>query len=113
MHLDVGNGNYPHVLERRDLYWPNDPRGESISLFFEETDEDLNKNGVLDPGEDSDADGILDQPNYLPGTSPDAVDLAARADALMTFYEKQHARPSDDAAKRTYDVRYCRHQAVA
>ena len=89
MHLDIGNGNYPHVLERRDLYWPNDPRGESISLFFEETDEDLNKNGVLDPGEDSDADGILDQPNYLPGTSPDADDLAGRADALMTFYEKE------------------------
>jgi hypothetical protein len=89
MHLDVGNGNYPHVLERRDLYWPNDPRGQSISLFFEETDEDLNKNGVLDPGEDSDADGILDQPNYLPGTSPDADDLAGRADALMTFYEKE------------------------
>ncbi len=89
MHLDIGNGNYPHVLEKRDLYWPNDPRGDSISLFFEETDEDLNGNGKLDPGEDTDADGLLDKPNYLPGAAPEADDLAGRADALMTFYEKE------------------------
>ncbi len=111
-HLDIGNGNYPVVVERRNLYWKNDPRGDSISLFYEEVDEDLNRNGVLDAGEDingngqldagedldgdgeldppedTDADGILDVPNYLPGHHPAADDLAGRADALMSFYEK-------------------------
>ena len=27
MHLDLGNGNYPVVLEKMDKYWENDPRG--------------------------------------------------------------------------------------
>ena len=89
MHLDVGNGNFPVVVEDMDGYWKNDPRGDTISVLFEEHDEDTNKNGKLDPGEDTDLDGILDEPNYLPNAKPAADDLAARADALMTFYEKQ------------------------
>lgn len=104
-HLDVGNGNYPVVLERRDRYGANDPRGWSLSLMFDEEDEDKNGNGKLDPGvdangngridpgetppEDSDADGVLDRPNYLPGHSPARDDLAGRADALMSFYERE------------------------
>ncbi len=102
-HLDVGNGNYPVVLEKLD-YWHNDPRDWTLSLMFEEADEDLNGNGVLDLGgdangdgvidddewpEDTDADGVLDVPNYLPGASPARDDLAGRADALMYFYERQ------------------------
>lgn len=111
-HLDLGNGNYPVVLEDRDKYWKNDPRGSSISLGFEETSEDRNgngeldpgedangngeldpgedknENGVLDPPEDTDADGILDVANYLPGAHPAADDLAGRSDALMTFYDR-------------------------
>ncbi|MDF1564852.1 MAG: hypothetical protein P1V51_17550 [Deltaproteobacteria bacterium] len=88
-HLDLGNGNYPVVVERQTQYWANDPRAYTLSLGFEEVDEDLNGNGVLDPGEDTDGDGLLDEPNYLPGADPDPTDLAARADALMSFYEKQ------------------------
>lgn len=87
-HLDLGNGNYPVVLENGD-YWKNDPRGWTLSLAFEEADEDLDGDGVLDPGEDTDADGVLDRPNYLPGLSPARDDLAGRADALMTFYERE------------------------
>ncbi len=87
--LDVGGGNYPVVLEKLDRYWPNDPRGGTNSLVFEEVDEDKNGNGTLDRGEDSDADGVLDKPNYLPGKSPDPTDLAGRADALMTFYDRE------------------------
>ncbi len=110
-HMDLGDGSYPVVLERRDKYQPNDSRGDSLSLLFEEINEDvngngvldggedLNGNGVLDPGEDldndgildgpedTDADGILDRANYLPGANPDPGDLAGRADAIMTFYE--------------------------
>jgi len=88
-HLDVGNGNYPVILEKIDNYWKNDPRGWLISILFEEADEDLNGNGMLDPGEDTDADGVLDVPNYLPGLHPAQDDLAGRADALMTFYERE------------------------
>ena len=88
-HLDVGNGNYPVVLEKSH-YWDHDPRGWTISLAYEEADEDTNGNGMLDEGEDTDADGLLDKPNYLPGHNPARDDLAGRADALMTFYEKQN-----------------------
>ena len=60
MPLDIGEGNYPVVLERLE-YWKNDPRGWTLSLAFEEADEDLNENGVLDPGEDLNGNGLLDQ----------------------------------------------------
>ncbi|MEE2757848.1 MAG: hypothetical protein VYA30_14420, partial [Myxococcota bacterium] len=110
--LDIGEGNYPVTLERSD-YWKNDIRDWTLSLYFDEEDEDLNgngrldpgedlngngaldpgedvnENGILDPPEDTDADGILDRPNYLPGLMPARDDLAARADALMYFYERQ------------------------
>lgn len=88
-HLDVGQGNYPVVLEDLDAYQKNDVRGWTLSLSFEEEDEDLNGNGVLDPGEDTDADGVLDKPNYLPGRAPARDDLAGRADALMSFYDRE------------------------
>ncbi len=88
-HLDVGNGNYPVVVEERSRYWDNDPRAGLISVMFDEVDEDTNGNGVLDTGEDTDADGVLDKPNYLPGANPDPDDPTARADALMTFYESE------------------------
>jgi hypothetical protein len=127
-HLDIGQGNYPMTLERGD-YGPHDPRGWTLSLVFDEADEDLNDNGVLDPGEDAnrnrlldagedrdgdgvldgpedtDADGYLDVPNYLPGLNPAREDLTARADALMTFYERQTntliARPMVPLLERT------------
>jgi hypothetical protein len=104
-HLDLGNGNYPVVIEKRDNYWKNDVRVDTMSLFFEEINEDTNGNGLLDPGEDTDADGVLDFPNYIPGANPDPTDLAARADALMSFYESQTntviARPMVPLDERT------------
>ncbi|MSQ83168.1 MAG: hypothetical protein EXR77_09700 [Myxococcales bacterium] len=91
MPMDLGAGNFPIVLGERDLngHSSSDARGDSLSVLFDEVDEDTNKNGLLDPGEDTDLDGLLDQPNYLPGQTPTATDLAGRADALMTFYERQ------------------------
>jgi hypothetical protein len=104
-HLDLGNGNYPVVLEQRERYWKNDPRSWTASLLFEEEDEDRNGNGRLDRGEDTDADGVLDRPNYLPGEHPARDDLGARADALMTFYERASntliARPLQPLRERT------------
>jgi hypothetical protein len=103
--LDVGNGNFPVVLESMDKYWKNDPRGWTISMLYEEADEDLDRNGRLDPGEDTDADGVLDRPNYLPGAHPALGDLAARADALMYFFERETntliLRPLEPLRERT------------
>jgi hypothetical protein len=105
MPLDVGNGNHPVVLEQIEGYWKNDPRGFTMSLFFDEADEDENGNGRLDEGEDTDADGVLDRPNYLPGANPARDDLAARADALMSFYDRETntliARPMEPLRERT------------
>jgi hypothetical protein len=126
--LDVGEGNYPTALERLE-YWDHDPRNWLISIFFDEADEDVNRNGRLDDGEDAngngtlddgedtngngqldgpedtDADGILDVPNYLPGAQPARSDLGARSDALMTFYERETntliVRPLDPLRERT------------
>lgn len=103
--LDVGNGNYPVTLKGRTDFWKNDPRGDSLSLSFEEIDEDKNGDGLLDAAEDTDEDGVLDRPNYLPGKSPAADDLVGRADALMYFYERESStlllRPLEPLRERT------------
>lgn len=92
--LDIGQGNYPLPTENRDNYFDHDPRQDTLTIWLEEVDEDLNGNGKLDPGEDTDGDGLLDRPNYLPKFQaperrPDPNDLAARYDATMTFYERE------------------------
>ena len=48
IHLDLGNGNYPTLLEEPDEYGPFHPRGWTLSLLFEEADEDLNQNLLTD-----------------------------------------------------------------
>ena len=92
--LDIGQGNYPIATENRDRYFENDPRKRNLTIWLEEADEDLNQNGVLDRGEDTDGDGVLDRPNYFPAflepeNRPADDDLGARYDATMTFYERQ------------------------
>ena len=87
--LDVGSGNYPATLKDVGGYWEYDARGDSLSILFDEANEDKNGNGTLDDGEDTDLDGVLDVPNYLPGKDAKQPDLAARSKALMTFYERE------------------------
>lgn len=88
--LDLGEGRYPYDVVKTDRYFPisldgvglptNDARMDSPTLVFETAEEDLNDNGLLDPGEDTDDDGVLDHPNVWPeGGDP-------RAD-LLTWYE--------------------------
>jgi hypothetical protein len=80
--LDVGHGRFPMDCAENDRYFPNDPRDWSPSLMFEVADEDFNGNGVLDWGEDTDNDGVLDIPNiYPPGGDP--------RDDLLTFYDRE------------------------
>ena len=86
-HLNVGNGNYPVVLERKDKYWGGDPRKDSTSLIFDDVMEDTNNNGILDEGEDTDADGILDMGELFARYK--SKHIQERADALMTFYERE------------------------
>ena len=80
--LDLGEGRFPMDAARPDRYFANDTRREAPSLIFEGVDEDLNGNGVLDWGEDTDNDGVLDSPNVWP------LDGDPRED-LLTWYELQ------------------------
>ena len=64
--LDLGQGNYPQVLANPHIY-ESDPRDNLQTLTIEETEEDTNGNGKLDPGEDTDMDGVLDHPDTLDG----------------------------------------------
>ncbi len=76
--LDMGEGNFPIVLERPG-YFDNDREGDQ--LLFDDREEDLNRNGKLDLGEDLDMDGVLDHPNTLyPGDS---------SFKALTFYERE------------------------
>lgn len=78
--LDMGEGNFPLTLERRE-YFPNDVHNDNEQLVYEEREEDRNRNGVLDLGEDLDMDGVLDHPN-LP--YPDADRFS-----VLSFYERE------------------------
>lgn len=78
--LDMGEGNFPLTLERQS-YFPNDFHNDNENLVYEEVEEDRNKNGVLDLGEDLDMDGVLDHPN-LP--YPDADRFS-----ILSFYERE------------------------
>ncbi|MFZ5469989.1 MAG: hypothetical protein ACOZIN_11190 [Myxococcota bacterium] len=80
--LDMGEGNFPLTIERPDKYYPNDPRGHLSQIVFDEVEEDKNGNGVLDLGEDTDMDGVLDHPNLR------FKDGNPRTD-LLTFYERE------------------------
>jgi len=78
MPMDLGEGLFPARLDRPE-YYPDDPRGHHTTLIFEETEEDLNGNGVLDEGEDTDMDGVLDHPNSRSTNDP----------SIITFYERE------------------------
>lgn len=77
--LDLGQGNYPQVLAQQEVF-DADPRASLQTLVFEEIEEDINHNGALDPGEDTDMDGVLDHPNTLDG---------ATGSPLLDFYERE------------------------
>ena len=51
--------------EKGNLFFPFDSRFDQHNILFEERHEDKNQNGILDPGEDLDFDGVLDVPNFI------------------------------------------------
>ncbi|HHW97755.1 hypothetical protein KBB45_06305 [Myxococcota bacterium] len=83
--LDVGQGNFPLGLEWPWQYWDFDVHADSPNLLFATHDEDVNGNGVLDPYEDIDFDGVLDKPNTWDGKDPGPGNIST----LITFYEKE------------------------
>lgn len=81
--LDAGQGNFPLAVERPWLYLDNDVHADSPNLVLATHDEDRNGNGVLDPYEDVDFDGVLDRPNTWDGKDPGPGNI----DPLIPFYE--------------------------
>jgi len=78
--LDMGDGAFQYTARNRDGYYPNDPRGGQSNLIFETVDEDTNRNGALDPGEDTNFDGVLNRAAVFPvGANPN--------DALTPYWE--------------------------
>ncbi|MCP4806351.1 MAG: hypothetical protein GY913_35120 [Proteobacteria bacterium] len=80
--LDLGEGRFPYDACDSTRYGVNDTRADQPSVVFETMDEDLNGNGVLDWGEDTDNDGHLDFPNVYPEGGE------ARED-LLGWYERE------------------------
>ncbi len=92
--VDIGNDGFSFTIRDKDRYWDNDYHADEPVLLFETRDEDLNGNGVLDPGEDTDFDGVLDRPNTRSGTRPASspitvADEQALVDDLLTYYERE------------------------
>ena len=113
--LDIGRGRFPVTLFKhlegeskegaprgvkmnyQDLFYFSyfDPHATSNNLLFEEWNEDLNQNGILDEGEDRDGDGILDVANLLHPNACDSIQEGTLerhqciADELMSFYERE------------------------
>jgi hypothetical protein len=78
--LDMGDGNFVYTARNRDGYYPNDPRGGQSNLLLETVHEDTNGNGTLDPGEDTNFDGVLNRAALFPPN-------ARPEDALSTYWE--------------------------
>lgn len=93
--LDLGRGNFPVTMRDPAKYFDFDPRANGTNLVFESVEEvDANKNGVLDPVEDTDDDLVWDKPNVkTPGADPLAPGQ------MLEFYEREtntlHIRPLD------------------
>jgi len=81
--IDIGEGRFPMDVWGPHRYFENDTRADEPSVVFDTVDEDLNGNGVLDWGEDTDNDGTLDVPNVWPADSADVYS------DLLSWYERE------------------------
>ncbi len=83
--LDLGEGNFPVLLRTPQQYWEHDPKTITKALVFETYEEDWNQNGVMDPGEDLDLDGVLDHPNLHPVQDGDPTTLDPNRDVVGSY----------------------------
>lgn len=73
-----------------------DNHADSRSVHFEQWNEDRNGNGLLDPGEDHDLDGLLDVANFVDPTACDDLDPTEDArlydacvvENLLSWYDR-------------------------
>ncbi len=88
--LEMGEGYFPLTLDRLGNYFNGDPRRDARNTIFEDRDEDLDGDGLVDPGEDTNHDGELGIANVWP-PAPEGVDPTspeyASTGHLLTFYE--------------------------
>jgi hypothetical protein len=95
--LDLGQGHFPIVADDRN-YFPEEPHASMEQILFDQEEEDLNGNGVMDPGEDTDMDGVLDHPNTLDNKTGGPFDV-------ISFYEHETntliARPLEPMREKT------------
>ena len=86
--LDINGGFNQYALRDPNRYWENDYRAGESNIMFETVEEDLDGDGELDPGEDTDFDGVLDHPNTIDGLrrSDDPLDTYNR---MLWFYERE------------------------
>jgi len=85
--LDLNGGNFPYGSTHPEQYFDNDPRSAESNVLFETVEEDANGNGTLDPGEDTDFDGVLDHPNTLDGRL--TGERLETIDRMSWFYERE------------------------
>ncbi len=75
--------------------FPFDAHFDNNNFLFEEEEEDVDGDGVLDPGEDLDQDGVLDHPNFRDPTACVGLERGSLAydtcvaDQLMSWYERE------------------------
>jgi len=111
--LDFGRGRFPitlmsrsrrepdpmapdgyRVLEDDNKMFPLDPVGESLNVLFPDWNEDTNENGKIDPGEDVNDDGVLQEANFEDPHACDEVSPSTPAhdrcvaDNLVSWYER-------------------------
>lgn len=111
--LDLGGGRFPVTHLKRGSRQPDanaplgyrlgsngaffeyDAQADSNNLLFSDRFEDVNGDGILQPGEDLDLDGVMDEPNFV---DPHACDAETPgtvgwdrcvADNLLTWYERE------------------------
>jgi hypothetical protein len=78
--LDFQTGRFPQDTTHDGQFLSNDPRDGEPSLLFDTVEEDLDGDGELDPGEDTDDDGSLDHPNVWPPGGDPRLDLLTAYD---------------------------------
>lgn len=80
-------GRFPSLLDEPDNYFEFDPRAGTSTLLFEtHAETDTNKNGELDPEEDTDADGVWDHANTVDGKAREPATME-EVDDTLPFYE--------------------------
>lgn len=111
--LEFGQGHFPITLmshsehiadpaaphgyrldEQSNKLFPFDPNGDALNVQLPDHSEDLNNNGRLDPGEDTNDDGVLQEANFVNPHACDTIPFSTPehdrcvADNLMTWYER-------------------------